>query len=134
VKSSSKRKRGSARSRRSTEASTRTREAASEARSRKAALTPPEGLSATALLADPDEFVVLSYPIAHVHLPAGLTDAEREVVLSVLEGKSNGTIADERGRSIRTVANQIGSVFRKLGVTSRAELVARCARRPKGEP
>jgi DNA-binding NarL/FixJ family response regulator len=40
----------------------------------------------------------------------------------VLDGLSNRTIAQVRGTSVRTVANQIASVFRKLNVTGRAEL------------
>jgi DNA-binding CsgD family transcriptional regulator len=48
---------------------------------------------------------------------------ESEVLLQLLEGLSNEEIATERGVSARTVANQVASVFRKLGVSSRGELV-----------
>jgi DNA-binding NarL/FixJ family response regulator len=34
------------------------------------------------------------------------------------------TIAAERGRSVATVKNQLQSVFRKFGVTSRTRLIA----------
>ncbi len=95
-------------------------------------LTPPEGLRAALLTSDAGEVVLLSYPAPSMLLPPGLTDAEREVVTSVLDGKSNAAIAEERGRSVRTVANQVNSVFRKLGVASRAELVALCARSAAG--
>ena len=53
-----------------------------------------------------------------------LTPSERDVARAVLANKSNADIADERGRSARTVANQIASLFRKLGIGSRAELAA----------
>jgi DNA-binding CsgD family transcriptional regulator len=51
-----------------------------------------------------------------------LSEAEREVVLAILDGRSNADIALARGRSVRTVANQAASAFRKLGVRSRSEL------------
>lgn len=54
-----------------------------------------------------------------------LTAAEEFVARGVFDGKSNDAIARERGTSPRTVANQVASVFRKHGVSSRAELVAR---------
>jgi DNA-binding NarL/FixJ family response regulator len=56
---------------------------------------------------------------------ATLTEAERAVVSGVLRGLSNAQIAADRGASVRTVANQLASIFRKLGVRSRHELIAR---------
>lgn len=61
---------------------------------------------------------------AHFPLPSCLTQAEAEVVQALLVGGSNQAIARRRGVSERTVANQLQSVFRKLGVASRVELVA----------
>jgi DNA-binding CsgD family transcriptional regulator len=70
--------------------------------------------------------VIASFP-----LPAGrgrggpaLTAAERDVVTGVLEGQKYAEIARQRGRSVETVAKQATSAFRKLGVSSRSELVA----------
>lgn len=54
-----------------------------------------------------------------------LTDAERDVVVLVLLGLSNKEVAGRRSCSARTVANQLASAYRKLGVGSRGELVAR---------
>lgn len=54
-----------------------------------------------------------------------LTEAEVAVKALVLEGCSNAEIAKRRGVSVRTVANQLQSLFKKLGVSSRAELSAR---------
>ena len=54
-----------------------------------------------------------------------LTRAERAVALHVLDGWSNARIAKARGVSIRTIANQLASLFRKTAVYSRAELAAR---------
>jgi DNA-binding CsgD family transcriptional regulator len=56
-----------------------------------------------------------------------LTSAEREVALLALAGKSNNEIAEARHCSVRTVANQLQSVFRKLGIRSRAELAAKAS-------
>ena len=56
--------------------------------------------------------------------PAVLTEAERAVVALVLSGCSNAQVASGRGRSARTVANELASAYRKLGVGSRAELAA----------
>jgi DNA-binding NarL/FixJ family response regulator len=54
-----------------------------------------------------------------------LSDAEIQVLKHVFEGWSNQRIAFERKRSVRTIANQVASGFRKLDVRSRAELFAR---------
>lgn len=53
-----------------------------------------------------------------------LSRSERQVVLALLGGASNREIARARGTSDRTVANQIQSIYRKLGVRSRSELGA----------
>lgn len=50
---------------------------------------------------------------------------ELEVVRLVLAGKTNREIADALSKSPRTVAGQLGSVMRKLGVSSRTELAVR---------
>jgi len=55
----------------------------------------------------------------------GLTSAEEEVLSLVLDGYDNASIADARGTSLRTTAKQVASIFRKLGVASRAELAAK---------
>jgi DNA-binding CsgD family transcriptional regulator len=68
------------------------------------------------------EFLVVSY---EPNLPAELAPAEREIARAILAGKPNAEIARERGTSPRTVANQVASIFRRLGVGSRAELVER---------
>lgn len=53
-----------------------------------------------------------------------LSHAQRDVARLVLTGKSNRQIATERSTSERTVANQIATIYRKLGVGSRSELAA----------
>jgi DNA-binding CsgD family transcriptional regulator len=51
-----------------------------------------------------------------------LTAAERDVLDLLVEGKSNREIADTRGRSERTVANQVASILAKTGCSSRRAL------------
>ncbi len=81
------------------------------------------------MLLGTEELLVLSLP-----LPGGgkaeheLTPAEREVALAVLDGASNREIARRRGRSVRTVTTQIETIYRKLGVSCRAELARRLTR------
>ena len=53
-----------------------------------------------------------------------LTPAEREVLKDVIQGRSNRQIAERRGASVRTVANQVGALLKKLGARSRSELAA----------
>lgn len=86
---------------------------------------PPSGLRAYKFVDKEEHYLVLSFPVATAALPEQLTDAERVVLRELLAGKSNAEIADARGTSPRTVANQISSLYRKLGVASRAELAAR---------
>lgn len=69
-----------------------------------------------------ESLVVISVPTP---TPAhALTDAEHEVARDAIDGLSNAEIARRRGRSARTIANQLASIYRKLGVTSRCELAA----------
>jgi DNA-binding NarL/FixJ family response regulator len=66
-------------------------------------------------------------------LPPVLSRSENAVATLLLTGASNAQIAAARAKSARTVANQIASIFRKLGVRSRGELAARFASRlPQG--
>jgi DNA-binding CsgD family transcriptional regulator len=54
-----------------------------------------------------------------------LSDAEFKVVRALLEGFSHTQIARERGTSPRTIANQLATAFRRMGVSSRGELLHR---------
>jgi DNA-binding CsgD family transcriptional regulator len=56
-------------------------------------------------------------------IPPALTDAEQDIALRVFQGETTQQIARARGVSSKTIGNQLESIFRKLGVTSRAELV-----------
>ena len=88
-----------------------------------ARIPPPAGLVAWRLDGQ-DDVALLEWPTSAPATPEGLTAAERDVLALVREGLSNAEIALRRGRSVRTVANQIASIFAKSGVRSRAELFA----------
>ncbi|HWA75918.1 MAG TPA: LuxR C-terminal-related transcriptional regulator [Polyangiaceae bacterium] len=68
---------------------------------------------------------VVSAPRPDLRLPARLSNAELSVVRRLLEGSSHAQISSERGTSARTVANQLATAFRKLGVSGRGQLVDR---------
>lgn len=92
---------------------------------------------------DADDDDTRPYPVAaptvhappvEVRYPAGfralgcsarLSPAETEVALLALSGHTNSQIAEKRGTSSRTVANQMASLLRKLGLSSRRELAVR---------
>ena len=86
----------------------------------------PSGLRATELRIAGERWVVLSHPLEPRRAASldRLTGAERSVVELAVEGLSNAEIAERRGSAVRTVANQMASVFRKLEVSSRYELAA----------
>jgi DNA-binding CsgD family transcriptional regulator len=56
-----------------------------------------------------------------------LTEAEHAVAILAIDGRSSAEIASIRVTSVRTVANQLASIYRRLGVKSRRELVAQYA-------
>lgn len=66
----------------------------------------------------------MSFPLDAQTDDVPLTAAEAEIAAAIRDGRSNGEIARVRGSSARTVANQVAGLFKKLGVTSRIELIA----------
>jgi DNA-binding CsgD family transcriptional regulator len=70
-----------------------------------------------------EQRAVLTFSLGEPALPVLLSAAEREVALALLAGRSNAQIASARKTSVRTVANQVMSTYRKLGVRSRKELI-----------
>lgn len=81
---------------------------------------------------DGREVLVLSHALAEGEEElAPLTTAQRDVVALVAEGMSNAEIARVRGSAVATVAKLLEGAYRRLGVHSRTELVARLPRRPR---
>ncbi|MGD8310877.1 MAG: helix-turn-helix transcriptional regulator [Chromatiales bacterium] len=70
------------------------------------------------------QLLIGSYPRIPEHALQGLTPAERDVLAALLAGSTQADIAARRGSSERTIANQVQSIYRKLGVRSRNELAA----------
>ena len=55
----------------------------------------------------------------------GITDREREIILKVVQGKSNADIAGELFISLATVKTHLHNIYRKIDVDSRFDLLAR---------
>jgi DNA-binding NarL/FixJ family response regulator len=75
-----------------------------------------------------DRRFALSVPRVEIELSRHLPPAEVEVCALALDGLSHAQIAERRGTSRRTTANQLASAFRRLGVSGRLELLAAVAR------
>jgi DNA-binding CsgD family transcriptional regulator len=69
-------------------------------------------------------YKLIAYRIRRPSRFVALTPAELSVATAVVEGASTRELARRRGVSERTVANQLASIYRKLEVCSRHELVA----------
>ena len=79
----------------------------------------------TLLTRDGRELRVIGVIRPERRLPADVPTAELAVIRCLVEGLSHQEIARRRGTSTRTIANQIGAVFRRLHVSGRNELVQR---------
>jgi DNA-binding CsgD family transcriptional regulator len=91
--------------------------------------------AARGLLAQPGFLVVLenravdrrgagSVAAGNQRLLWALTPSEREIALLICEGCSNAEIARRLKKSLLTIKKQATSVFSKLGVPSRARVIA----------
>jgi DNA-binding NarL/FixJ family response regulator len=69
-----------------------------------------------------EQLLVGAYPLCNERAVARLTPVEREIAALLLSGATNQHVADQRGTSVRTIANQVQALFRKLGVQSRVQL------------
>jgi DNA-binding CsgD family transcriptional regulator len=70
----------------------------------------------------------ISVPRPDADLAAWLAPAEHAVIHLLIEGMTYAEIGRARRTSVRTVANQIASGFRRLDVSGRAELLCLLAR------
>ena len=55
----------------------------------------------------------------------GITEREREIILKVVQGKSNADIAGELFISLATVKTHLHNIYRKIDVDSRYDLLAK---------
>ena len=74
-------------------------------------------------LAAREELQVLSSARLDLQLADQLTRGELAVVAPLIEGQTHVEIARQRRTSVRTVANQIASAYKKLRVSGRIELL-----------
>jgi DNA-binding CsgD family transcriptional regulator len=70
------------------------------------------------------DYIVLSYPSPPHGVLLNLSQSESDVARAVATGLTNEEIAKGRGRSLFTVQNQLARIYKKLEISSRAELVA----------
>lgn len=75
-----------------------------------------------------EPLIALGYRDRTADALASLTRTERQIARAVLDGQSQREIALERGVSERTIASQVASIYRKLGISGRRELTAKLAR------
>lgn len=54
-----------------------------------------------------------------------ITEREREIILKVMQGKSNEDIAQELFISLATVKTHLHNIYKKIGINSRFDLLAR---------
>jgi len=71
---------------------------------------------------------IITVPRPDANLAAWLAPAEHAVIHLLIEGMTYAEIAHARRTSVRTVANQVASGFRRLDVSGRAELLCLLAR------
>lgn len=74
-------------------------------------------------LIDAGDMPASEEPSESVRVLQQLTPSERRVALLVAQGCSNPEIAKLLHRSRRTVESQIASIFRRLGMNRRVQLV-----------
>jgi DNA-binding NarL/FixJ family response regulator len=82
---------------------------------------PPGRLSE--LGGEDEAYLVISAARPDLMLPKALSLAEAAVLRSLLAGHSYAQISGARATSTRTVANQLTTAFRKLGVSGRRETI-----------
>lgn len=91
------------------------------------ALEPPAGAHAEWADGTSSHEIVITIPEFNPARLPSLTEAERQVAHLFAEGLCQKAIAAQRGTSLRTVANQIASLSRKLDVCGRFALIRRWA-------
>ncbi|WP_350282026.1 LuxR C-terminal-related transcriptional regulator [Nitrosomonas sp.] len=72
-----------------------------------------------------ERFLIASSSLINTKDFENLSEAEREITVLMIAGSTNADIAEKRGVSEYTIANQVQSIFRKLCVRSRGELVVK---------
>ncbi|HYQ44751.1 MAG TPA: LuxR C-terminal-related transcriptional regulator [Polyangiaceae bacterium] len=71
------------------------------------------------------QFELIRTPRPELKFASAFSRAQFDVAQRLLEGNSYAQIARHRQTSVRTIANQVASIFDRVGVSSRSELVRR---------
>ncbi len=79
---------------------------------------------------DGGDYYILGLERPDRHLERLLPPAEVEVMKARIEGQSHQLIARVRRTSQRTIANQLASACRRLGVSGRLEIIGHLAQQP----
>lgn len=85
----------------------------------------PSAAQAPEPVGDRGPFATPGFRVPAERDPSTLSAREREVAILVLEGKTYQEIGEAIFVSPRTVEHHIASIRRRLGVTSRAELLGK---------
>jgi DNA-binding NarL/FixJ family response regulator len=88
----------------------------------KAPFSVPRGIQAERAAHRGKPAVRVSFPVPKVDWAESLTSAEKDIADDILAGLPNNAIGRKRGSSVRTVVNQVASIFKKMGAHSRLEL------------
>ena len=75
---------------------------------------------------DHEQLFVVSLPVDRSNR-VRLSRAELCILRALARGASNVQIAQDRGTSVRTVANQVASILRRLGAVSRSDAALKLA-------
>jgi DNA-binding CsgD family transcriptional regulator len=89
----------------------------------------PDRSTPVELYDDPDGTSRIESDRPELALAGILSQAEIHVVALIAEGSTYAEIARQRRASARTIANQLSSVYRKLRISGRLELLCFLARR-----
>ncbi|HEY1536259.1 MAG TPA: LuxR C-terminal-related transcriptional regulator [Polyangiaceae bacterium] len=84
---------------------------------------PPTSGRLSHLKLDGEDYLVVSVLRPDLTFPVPLSRAEAAVVRELVAGRSHAQISDLRATSLRTVANQLATVFKKFGVSGRGAIV-----------
>jgi DNA-binding NarL/FixJ family response regulator len=87
--------------------------------------TPPVDARYAAFDYEGHEYHLLSVPAGTLTSAGGLTPAEQEVALLLVQGESRQTIAGARSTSIETVACQLRGIYSKFQLSGRPSLIRR---------
>ncbi len=85
-------------------------------------LLPPPGLESSSC-PEHEDHAILTFPLLRCDALNRLSPVELEVVKLLVAGYSVPEVARSRGRSRHTVDNQVRTIYAKLGIASRQELV-----------